>query len=249
MDTPNLPSNIRPHFQEGIPPNSSQHVSPAVPTGTVQPPVCSSRAPRNSDCTGRRRWELAEGTGDVTGHVHWRFGAQTAAGIDFSPQFTGISPPSAEEKGGLPSLPCAAAFITTRDRNLSPVSPYFLLLSPFPLIFLLAPISARGPGSAADQSAPKAAPPPHPSAPSIRSFMGNLGPKPARLEALSYFLHLFPFCSVFVEDKGGRRLRGEQAEESQETKRLFSWKCPGKEAANLGKGEHRAGEMSGGGGN
>lgn len=57
------------------------------------------------------------------------------------------------------------------------------------------------------------------------------------------FSCLFPLCSLFVEDKGcGGTGSGGRAE-SQESKRLFSWKCPGNEATNLEKGEHRAGGL------
>lgn len=55
----------------------------------------------------------------------------------------------------------------------------------------------------------------HPSAGLLKSIPGSaddLGEKKAHLEARSYFLRLFLFCSLFVEDKGGRRLEVGTAE-------------------------------------
>lgn len=160
----------------------------------------------------------------------------------------------------MPALPCAGSTYHYQGQECLPSLSLFPSFFPFPSHFPPCSDLHAGPWQRCREPINPLLtqlPRPHPSARlarSIRSFMGNLGPKAAHLEAPSHFLRLFPFCSVFVEDKG-RRQRQAQAEggtgsggraESQETKRLFSWKCPGKEAANLGKGEHRAGERSGG---
>lgn len=143
------------------------------------------------------------------------------------------------------------AFITPRDRNLSPVSPNF----PFPPLSLSFSSLLRSPCGApaalpgADQSSPNAA---HPSARHHRTqhpeLHGQFGAQTSPFG--SYFLHLFPFCSVFVEDKGRHRLKVERAAGAElnpeKQSACFHGNALERRQEIWKKGEHRAGERSGG---
>lgn len=121
----------------------------------------------------------------------------------------------------MPALPCAGSTYHYQGQESLPSLSLFPSFSPFSLHFPPCSALHAGPWQRCQEPINPLLtqlPRPHPSARlarSIRSFMGNLGPKAAHLEAPSHFLRLFPFCSVFVEDKGRRRLRGEQAAEAE----------------------------------
>lgn len=149
------------------------------------------------------------------------------------------------------------AFITNRDRKLFPITRHFLpFFSPYlppppplpSLSFFLPFLVLKRRALAAHCREPinsllMAAPmPSHSSAgllKSIRSFRDDLGgkeeeeeknTKKAHLEARSYFHCLFPFCSLFAEDKDRRRLevgsRQRRQMKSRETKESVFMKMP-----------------------
>lgn len=156
----------------------------------------------------------------------------------------------------MPALPCAGSTYHYQGQESLPSLSLFPSFFPFSLSLSSLLSSPRGALAAlpgADQSAPNAAPPASSISPARTEHPELHGQFGAQSSPFGGSIPFPPSLPLLFCVCGGQRQA--QAEggtgsggraESQETKHLFSWKCPGKEAANLGKGEHRAGERSGG---